>query len=88
MGNFAWKEKLTDADKAEIAQSRLDVLEQIPEMADEIRELLGEGLVDGWRNVTYIGPPREKDPRTITLAEMQIGPWNITDKERKHGNGG
>lgn len=34
------------------------VLAEIPDAVPFIRELHQAGLIDGWRNVSYVGPPR------------------------------
>lgn len=35
------------------------VLEQLPEARPLIADLVKAGLIDCWRNVAYVGPPRE-----------------------------
>jgi hypothetical protein len=52
---------------ARAKQMRAAVLEQLPEARPLIADLVQEGLIDGWRNVVYVGPPREV--RGITAAE-------------------
>jgi len=50
---------LTDKAQARAAEMRAAVLETIPEAVPLIRALHQAGLIDGWRAVTYVGPPRE-----------------------------
>ncbi len=45
-------------DIARAERMRDAVREQIPEAVPLIRDLLGAGLISGWRNVSYVGPPR------------------------------
>lgn len=35
------------------------VRRDVPEAVPCIRELLAAGMIAGWRNITYCGPPRE-----------------------------
>jgi hypothetical protein len=39
---------------------RAAVREQIPEAVPVIRDLHQAGLIAGWRNVSYVGPLRER----------------------------
>lgn len=45
----------------------------MPELVPEIHALFAEGMIDGWRAVTYIGPIPEHRERGLTLDQIVIG---------------
>jgi len=47
---------LTPADQSRAERARAAVHEHMPEILPCIRDLVGEGLVGGWRAVVYCGP--------------------------------
>lgn len=47
------------AARARVAEMRASVLQTIPDAVPLIQALHAEGLIEGWRAVTYVGPPRE-----------------------------
>lgn len=49
---------LNENDQARVAALREQVLAEIPEAVPLLRALHQEGLIEGWRAVTYVGPPR------------------------------
>lgn len=55
---------LSSAEQARVAQNRRLVHEHMPEMLPIIKELVEEGLIDGWRNVTKVTifPTQEAQP--------------------------
>lgn len=63
---------LTDALRAQIAERVAKVKELMPEMVPEIKALHEAGLIEGWRNVDYIGPHRPRGPRTFHAGEMVL----------------
>mgnify|MGYP001030781518 CR=1 FL=1 len=46
--------ELTDAEAVEVAEKRRLVLQHMPELVPEIKELVQAGLIDGWRNVRSV----------------------------------
>lgn len=56
------------AKQARAAHLRARVLAEIPSAVPLIRALHAEGLIEGWRALTYVGPPRE-------LSSAVCGPF-------------
>ena len=50
---------LSDAERERVAANRAFVLEHLPELVDFIKELLAEGLIDGWRAVDNCATTKE-----------------------------
>ena len=44
---------LSPAEIERVAENRAFVMQHMPELVDFIKELHGEGLIDGWRAVTH-----------------------------------
>lgn len=77
---------LTDAqlDRAREHAARVKAL--MPEIVPEIKMLVEAGLIDGWRNVEYIGPHRPPGPRTFNLSQIATESMTKTKERMKHGN--
>lgn len=45
---------LTEAEMARVLQTKSDIHTHLPEMVPVIKEFQEAGLIDGWRNVTFI----------------------------------
>ena len=75
--------ELTEAERARIAETRHRFYECMPELVPAVRELVECGLIDGWRNVAYVGPPREI--RGVT-SDIYLDN-SRADKEARERNG-
>lgn len=61
--------QLTAVGMEAIAKRRAFVHEHLPEAVPFIQELHGFGMIDGWRNVSRVGPAEEQptgDGRVVT----------------------
>lgn len=74
-----------DTDAEQIYANARRVHDEMPELVPEIKALVDAGLIDGWRNVVYVGPPRPSPPGAVALNETLVGPWH-KPTENKHGN--
>lgn len=69
---------LTDEARDRAAWTREQVIEHMPELLPVIREFVAEGLISGWRDVTYRAPG-EPDPdaenRVVALPSGGLRGW-------------
>jgi hypothetical protein len=74
-------EQLSQYELNELRRMRERVHILLPDAVPFIRELAREGLITGWRNVVYVGPPR---PVTGAIdARMYLA--NSEALRTKHG---
>jgi len=64
---------LNQAEQERVAEQREYVLRELPNAIPSIRALHQAGLIDGWRSIIYIGPPRE-------LPNASAGPFMRGDE--------
>ncbi|MDK9702480.1 MAG: hypothetical protein OEL20_05020 [Sulfuritalea sp.] len=70
--NLAQKEApLSEQQQEEIRARIATVREIFPEFASDMKALVAAGLVRGWRDLEYIGPPRE-NPREVAFDATQM----------------
>ena len=50
---------------------RAAVHQQIPEALPWIRDLIAAGLIEGWRDVSYVGPPRTDNSISADRIELK-----------------
>jgi len=72
-------------DMDQIRANAAAVQAQMPELVPEIKALLAAGLIDGWRNVVYIGPPQPVNPGAVPGTDVMLGTF-ADALERTHGN--
>lgn len=77
---------LTDAKLERARENAARVKALMPEIVTEIKTLVEAGLIDGWRNVEYIGPHRPPGPRTFNLGQIVTESMSKTKERMKHGN--
>lgn len=58
--------------REQVAVNVAKVKALMPEMVPEIKALHEAGLIDGWRNVTYIGPHRPEPKNSVHGGQMVI----------------
>lgn len=75
---------IDDAERARIANNIALVKSLMPEMVPFIKELHEVGLIDGWRNVAYIGPHRP-EPRGVTGDQMVLESVAQTKERMQRG---
>jgi hypothetical protein len=75
---------MNDAERTRIANNIALVKSLMPEMAPIIKELHEVGLIEGWRNVVYVGPPRP-EPYGVTVAQMVLESVTETKERMKRG---
>lgn len=59
MNGAATRRVLDQAAEARAREMRAAVMREIPEARPWISDLVKHGLIDGWRNVAYVGPHRD-----------------------------
>lgn len=72
---------LTDTERERVAATITAVKEQMPSLANDIKALRAAGFDIGWRDVTYIGPPRPDLPGTVSGRDMVL----VSAAELKEG---
>jgi hypothetical protein len=71
--NLAPEEKpLSDAQNEAIALKVAQARKIFPGLANEVRALVDAGLIQGWRNLEYIGPPREETGIAFDATQLVI----------------
>lgn len=76
---------LSEAQLARARETAAKVRELMPEIVPEIKALVAAGLIEGWRNVDYIGPQRPPDPRTFNLTQIVTETMSKTKERMKNG---
>jgi len=75
---------LTEAQLARARETAAKVRDLMPEIVPEIRALVEVGLIEGWRNVDYIGPHRPPGPRTFNLTQIVAESMTKTKERMKN----
>lgn len=71
----------------QVAATIAEVKRLMPELVPEIKALHAAGLIEGWRNVTYCGPPRADPPHCVSGADMVTETAaQIKERMKKNGN--
>lgn len=73
---------INDAERERAAAMRAAVHAQMPEVIPIIREFVAEGLIDGWRNVTYCGPV-DGGPKYHTVPATV---WHGNTQPKRHAS--
>ncbi len=76
---------LTEAQLTRSKESAAKVRELMPEIVSEIKALVEAGLIEGWRNVDYIGPHRPPGLRTFNLTQIVTESMTKTKERMKNG---
>ena len=63
---------LNSSQTERIAANRAAVHAQMPELVPVIGELHAIGLIDGWRDVVYVGPQRADPPSTVSGKDIVV----------------
>lgn len=64
---------ISHEERARIAQNVIAVKEMLPEMVPFLQGLHAEGMIEGWRDVAYVGPHRPDPPGAVRVSEMALG---------------
>lgn len=76
---------MDEAERARVASNIAAIKRDIPEFADFFKELFALGMVTGWRDVDYVGPPRD-GPRGLTADQLVLESAADLKARMKHGN--
>jgi hypothetical protein len=72
--------------REQVAHNVAEVRRLMPELVPEIKALHDAGLIDGWRDVAYIGPPRADPPRAVAVRDMVLtSAADLKERMRKNG---
>ncbi len=75
---------MSDAERTRVATNVELVKALMPEMAPVIKELHSLGLIDGWRDIAYVGPHRP-EPKGVTGDQMVLVSVTETKERMKRG---
>ena len=64
---------ISHEERARIAQNVVAVKEMLPELVPFLQELHAEGMIEGWRDVAYVGPHRPDPPGAVAVSQMVMG---------------
>lgn len=78
--------ELNEVDRENIAATVAKVKHLMPELVPMIKELLDAGLIDGWRDVRYVGPHRPNPRHSVSGVDLVLGSMAQV-KERMGRNG-
>jgi hypothetical protein len=78
---------LTEAERARVAHTVSQVKELMPELVSVVKDLHAAGLIDGWRDVAYVGPirPEPSGPKVFTADRMVLESAAATRERMSRG---
>ncbi len=78
---------LNEKERARVAANVAQVKALMPELVPEIKALHEAGLIEGWRNVAYIGPHRPRPPgeRAVHAGQMALESMEKTKERMRNG---
>lgn len=79
---------LNQTERDRIAANIEAVKTLMPELLPEIKTLHAAGLIDGWRNVTYIGPHRPSPLGAVSGEHLITTTMEQLKERMKNGNPG
>lgn len=58
--------------REQIAANVAEVKRLMPDLVPQIKALHEAGLIDGWRDVTYVGPHRPEPKNSVHAGQMVL----------------
>lgn len=78
---------LSEVERARVAHNVSQVKALMPDLVPVIKDLHEAGLIDGWRNVEYVGPARPEPRGSVAMTHIVLESRNRALAERMRNRG-